>query len=136
MEMHTVSDHILTRFNARRLGEETLGLNYRPDVLTEDLEYLLSRAEAKAYQNGYWDIYSCRKVIGPVIVFLKKCVRKLLKTFLGWYIFPIYEKQSEFNQLALDIIRKQNNTILLMQGHIEMLEKRTAIEQDMNLEEK
>lgn len=58
-----------------------------------------------AVQDGYWEIYSCRKVIGPIIVFCKKFFRKLLKIFLGWYIFPIYNKQSEFNNQIIECIK-------------------------------
>jgi|GEM_PF-3060114 len=49
-------------------------------------------------------ISSHRRGIGRLIVFFKKCIRKLL----GWYINPIVEKQTEFNA---NVVRAYNELI-------------------------
>lgn len=43
--------------------------------------------------SANYPISSHRKYIGKLIIFVKKCIRKLL----GWYINPLVEKQVEFN---------------------------------------
>ena len=45
-----------------------------------------------ASQDGYLPIQG-----NKLAVFIKKAMRKLLKIFWGWYIFPIYSRQSTFN---------------------------------------
>lgn len=49
-------------------------------------------------------ITSHRRGIGRLIVFFKKCIRKVL----GWYINPIVEKQTEFNA---NVVRAYNELI-------------------------
>ncbi len=44
------------------------------------------------YQDGYWHLSG-----SGLKLFIKKAFRKLLKIFWGWYIFPIYSRQSAFN---------------------------------------
>lgn len=64
------------------------------------------------YLNPYRPICSNRKVVGPFIVFVKKVVRKLIKTFLGWYIFPIIETQNTFNSNAVNSINLMKDIIV------------------------
>lgn len=51
---------------------------------------------------AYRPLYSNKKVIGPVIVFFKKVVRKLMK----WYIEPPCFQQTEFNGAVVPAIYK------------------------------
>lgn len=53
----------------------------------------ISTMEATRQNYAFRHIYSVRKIIGPLIVFFKRVVRKLLK----WYIEPICDQQTEFN---------------------------------------
>lgn len=53
---------------------------------------------------------SDRPVIGPAIRFTKRAVRRGLR----WYVAPIMEQQTRFNQALLDLIEKlrlQNETL-------------------------
>jgi hypothetical protein len=45
---------------------------------------------------------SDRPVVGPAIRFTKRAVRRSLR----WYVAPIMEQQSRFNQALLDLIEK------------------------------
>lgn len=50
------------------------------------------QASNHEYQDGYWQLSG-----SGLKLFIKKVFRKLLKIFWGWYIFPIYSRQSVFN---------------------------------------
>lgn len=69
--------------------------------LTEESFYLLIEnlkvAQDNYIQSEYHTIQSNRKIIGPMLVFSKKCIRKITKIFMGWYISPILEQQTCFN---------------------------------------
>ncbi len=62
--------------------------------------------EDMAVLNTDWEVVadrpitSHRKIIGPIIVFFKKVVRKCLR----WYINPIVDKQRSFNGAAVRVI--------------------------------
>jgi hypothetical protein len=45
---------------------------------------------------------SDRPVVGPAIRFTKRAVRRALR----WYVAPIMEQQTRFNQAVLDLIEK------------------------------
>lgn len=49
--------------------------------------------------EAYRSIWSCRKFVGPIILFFKKVIRKCLK----WYIEPICDQQSEFNYASRQV---------------------------------
>ena len=63
---------------------------------------------------------SSRPVVGSVIRFSKRVVRRLLR----WYIKPIAEQQSRFNHAALDMLerlRAQNERLAI---EVELLQGR------------
>lgn len=68
------------------------------------LEENLMAADACKYFDGYAPIQSNRKVIGRWIVFIKKVVRRLIKIFMGWYIFPQYQRLSYFNGKMINVV--------------------------------
>ena len=97
----------------------------------------IEEADAIKFFDGYLPIYSQRKYIGGFIVFLKKAVRKLLKIFMGWYIFPIYQRNSHFNgkivnalSLERDLIFRQRESLdkqqVALQQQGESLDKQQA----------
>jgi 2-polyprenyl-3-methyl-5-hydroxy-6-metoxy-1,4-benzoquinol methylase len=61
--------------------------------------------------NSEWEVVadrpitSHRKVLGPIIVFFKKAIRKCLR----WYINPIVDKQRTFNSAAVRLINGLKN---------------------------
>ena len=63
------------------------------ELLNENLE---AANECKFF-DGYLPLASNRKILGRWIILLKRIVRRLLKIFMGWYIFPQYQRMSHFN---------------------------------------
>lgn len=58
-----------------------------------ELDRCLRKMDVNRENYAFRHIYSCRAVIGKFIVFAKRVVRKCLK----WYIEPICNQQTEFN---------------------------------------
>lgn len=81
------------------------------------IENLLAADGAK-FNDGYWVLYSQRKVLGPVIVFIKRAIRKLLKIFLGWYLFPIYGRQSFFNGKIVNAVALERELLYSLNGQL------------------
>jgi FkbM family methyltransferase len=75
----------------------------------------------KTRQNyAYRNIFSNRKLIGPVIVFLKKVIRKLLK----FYVEPIAFQQTEFNSAVTPTIGRMTEIQNELLNGVVLLEKR------------
>lgn len=62
----------------------------------KEIDCFLRQMEVNRENYAFRHLYSCRAVIGKLIVFCKKIVRKCLK----WYIEPICNQQTEFNNAA------------------------------------
>ena len=67
--------------------------------------------------NYYRDIYSCRPVIGKLIVFAKRVVRKILK----FLIEPITEEQTRFNSAAVNTLNAIRNNDVVFEAYIAQL---------------
>lgn len=72
--------------------------------LLEEYQLALNRTWNNSAVNP---ITSNRKIIGGLIVVVKKVIRKIL----GWYINPIVERQTEFNA---NVVRTYNELISQM----------------------
>lgn len=59
----------------------------------EEIDSYLRRMDINRENYAFRHLYSCRAIIGGLIVLFKKVVRKCLK----WYIEPICNQQTEFN---------------------------------------
>ena len=77
------------------------------DQLNENLE----EADACKSFSGYWPLTSNHRLIGKWIVFVKRVIRKLLKIFLGWYIFPHYQRMSHFNGKVVNVISLERDIL-------------------------
>lgn len=84
------------------------------------IENLLAADGAK-FNDGYWVLSSHRKVLGPVIIFIKRAIRKLLKIFLGWYLFPIYARQSFFNGKIVNAVAMEREILYSLNDQIAAL---------------
>ena len=62
-------------------------------LLDENLE----AADACKVFDGYLPLESHHRIVGKWIIFIKRGMRKLLKIFWGWYIFPQYQRMSHFH---------------------------------------
>ena len=76
------------------------------DALYMNIQYLNER-----YKINDFTIKSHRKIVGPVIVFCKRFIRKMLY----WFIRPYWEEQIKFNEAARnaieDIAKIQSNLV-------------------------
>ena len=77
----------------------------------EQLNENLEEADACKTFTGYWPLSSSRRIMGNWIVFLKKVIRKLLKIFMGWYIFPHYQRMSHFNGKVVNVISLERDIL-------------------------
>lgn len=84
-------------------------------------------AKELAFQDGYFAIISKRKGIGKLEVFWKKAVRKLIKIFYGWYIFPIYKRQTGYNELMVQNLHLMREMLEEQQEEIENLKEEIRI---------
>ncbi|MEK4292882.1 hypothetical protein [Paenibacillus sp. FSL R5-0914] len=69
--------------------------------LLEEYQLVLNRTWNN---SAVTPIISNRKIVGGLIVFVKKVIRKVL----GWYINPIVERQTEFNA---NVVKTYNELI-------------------------
>lgn len=87
------------------------------------LEENLYVADMHKENRGYFIIQSRFRYLGKMIIFVKKVVRKLLKIFLGWYIFPILNHQNIFNGKVLNAAALERELLTRMEKRIGELEK-------------
>lgn len=90
---------------ARQESEDAL-------IKREDEDYIAKTFHAielmeKSAYNPAWRELKSNRLLGPIIIFLKKCVRKCLK----WYIEPITIQQTNFNN---DLVIGMRNLTLLV----------------------
>ena len=83
----------------------------RGELFSDPLQELsMSIQFARGYAEVHSDfpLGSSRKVIGPMIVFVKKVVRKFLQTYMD----AVFDQQREFNRRMLNIIENLDQLIL------------------------
>lgn len=93
-------------------------------------------ARELAFQDGYFAIISKRKGIGKLEVFWKKAVRKLIKIFYGWYVFPIYKRQTGYNELMVQNLHLMREMLEEQQEEIENLKEEIRILRGKEKEER
>lgn len=84
-------------------------------------------AKELAFQDGYFAIISKRRGIGRLEVIWKRAVRKLIKIFYGWYIFPIYKRQTNYNELMVRNLHLMQEMMEEQQEEIEELKEEIRI---------
>lgn len=101
-------------------------IDLEPQRIYNELENNLKEAKENYYQDGYWNID------GPKISLLvKKTLRKMLKIFFGWYLFPIYSKQTNFNGKTVNVMSLTRELVLEQKKHIdELVEKMSYIQSE------
>ena len=78
-------------------------------------------ADSSKFTNGYFPIYSNKKHIGGFVVFCKRAVRKIMKIFMGWYIFPILEHANHFRGKIVNAVALERELIVQQQQKINTL---------------
>lgn len=116
--MDNIEEEITRKVKMRKFAKNNLGThNYinadsyegvdELDILSKlysDLNENILDADQCKFQDGYNPIYSKRKKVGRIVVFIKRVIRKIINILLGWYIKPIFEKQSFYNSKILNAI--------------------------------
>lgn len=91
-------DSILPSKNMEN-GQKTIEMNQIEQYMAE-ICHRLDIMESTRENLAWRPIYSCRKFIGWLIVFLKRVVRKCLK----WYLEPVCFQQTDFNNAVTPAI--------------------------------
>lgn len=75
------------------------------------LEENLSAANECKFFDGYLPLHSNRRILGRWIVLMKRIIRRLLKIFMGWYIFPQYQRMSHFNGKVINVLQLERDIL-------------------------
>jgi hypothetical protein len=67
-------------------------------------------------------ISSNGKFLGSSIVFMEKVVRKIIRKFMGWYIDPILEGQTSFNEKVIESLNMLNQLAIKQEQKYRQLE--------------
>ena len=89
----------------------------------EQLQETLEEARESSYFDGYWMLTSSGGFFGRVRLFFKKVIRKLLKVFLGWYLFPIYQRQSHCNGKLVNAVALERDLLAQLSQRVDALEQ-------------
>ena len=89
----------------------------------ESLDKQLRQAKESAWLDVYFPVQAHKRYFRGAVIFMKKAVRKLIKIFLGWYIFPILDRQNRFNSKILTAAQAMQETMLLQQKQIQELQE-------------
>lgn len=87
--------------------------------LVQQLNENLQDATQNMNQDGYWLLNG-----NKFSVFIKKVLRKLIKIFFGWYVFPIFSRQSFFNGKTVNVLSLSRDIIIKQQQLIEEQNKK------------
>lgn len=75
------------------------------------LEQHIRQVQSFAVQSEYWELKSERKIIGPIIIFFKKAMRKIFYKVFGWYINRILYQQTQYNQGGYSALKNIDNIL-------------------------
>lgn len=73
-----------------------------------ELNFVVRLASLRSQVSSEYAIGSGRKVIGPIIVFVKRLIRKLLRT----YVDAVFNQQNEFNAYMVQSLQLLEDTLL------------------------
>jgi hypothetical protein len=124
-----ISDEMRAFFDQADMARENHGLIFQAPVL-DSIEEPLSLADLRdlaMMQDLFYatKFVSHRKILGPLIVFIKERIVKALDPFLRRRL----TRQFEINQFTWNmakIIRQQNEQIVALKTRIEKLEARSS----------
>lgn len=129
-----IANRIMPDYLKKQTGECSVDQNSEDFVKINDVLKSLSSAERIKDNFAFRPLFSHRKIIGKMIVFVKRIIRKMLK----WYVEPICFQQSDYNnhivkalydsiEIMKDLIEKNNslsNEITILNEKIKKLEEK------------
>ena len=84
----------------------------------------LQEADLCKVNNGEVPIFLSRSgLLGRLVFFAKRVVRKLINVFLKWYVTPLYRRQNYFNGKIVNAVSLERDLILKLETRIAELEK-------------
>jgi len=86
----------IRKYSRENLGEKLMNSNTENDNELQELYTNLEEVNKFWSVDNEWVIASNRKILGPIIVFFKKLVRKVLR----WYTSPVLRQQRVFNSFT------------------------------------
>lgn len=97
-----------------------------------ELNNNLCQADQVKYFDGYLPLFGNR-----LKTFIKRAIRKFLKIALGWYLFPIYQRQSHFNGKIVNCVSLQRDMLLELEKEVKHLKEskqknEALLEEDKN----
>lgn len=113
---------IRTKIKEKGIVDEEIEFNdisVEADMLSENLKMVNNICSISYYKN----ITSHRKVLGKVIVFIKKVIRKSI----GWYINPVIDQQNEFNSFVTRTLNSMNDKFKVMDEKIKRIDEEGSI---------
>ena len=109
-----LQDEVPSPSNGQEPSQDPYDWESRYALLNENL----LEADANKYTDGYFPICSRKKYVGKFIVFWKRAVRKLLKIFLGWYIFPIFARTNHFRGKMVNAVSLERELLVQLQQQL------------------
>lgn len=112
-------------------SDQKVSEGFSEDLLQEDIKMINKLYFIDPYKN----ITSHRRIIGKVIIFVKKVMRKLL----SWYITPMVMQQNEFNAFTTKVLNSMNEKIAEIEANKMKIEENfnnRLIETALNLNNK
>lgn len=94
------------------------------------LEENLVDANSYKYIERNAPIVTHKKYVGPIIVFCKKAVRKILHKLLGWYFFPLCDRQSNYNDKILRAVTVESELLSDCVSRMDTLEQMISKQRD------
>lgn len=114
-----LQDEVPSPSNGQEPSQDPYDWESRCALLNENL----LEADANKFTDGYFPIFSRKKYLGRFIVFWKRAIRKLLKIFWGWYIFPIFERTNYFHAKMVNAVSLERELLVQLQQQL-LSEKR------------
>lgn len=130
--MDNLEKEIKRKINIRKTAIKNMGLDGNElysssnndrnnnDEGIERLYFLLNdnikEANEHSYQNAYWTLYGKK-----ISIFVKKILRKFIRIFYGWFLFPIVDRQSHFNGKTVNSITILKDIITTQKQMIDQL---------------
>ena len=110
---------------SEKISEDQIGSRSQNQWLYCVLNENLAEADSVKFCDGYFQLHSGRGLWGKFSTFIKRALRKLLKIFFGWYIFPLYNRRNFFNGKVVNVLQCQRDLLVDIQGQTEVLNQQS-----------
>lgn len=111
--------------------DEKLRLQLIMQDVPPDIKSQLREMNARWHVSAEKPIYSDRLVIGPVTVFIKRAIRKVLR----WYVNDVTEQVSGFNMHAVWAISEIESRLTKLEECVRTLEKGKSAKEQVRKEQ-